>query len=90
MELRARAAMAEQKATTQEELERKLKDLTNELEATRSRLKNSETSAQKNSPVLIQLRAEMADLKQQHVIAIQEVKFRTFHNLTMQNPGGLY
>lgn len=65
-ELKARASAAEVS-------EKRLRDAYNELEATKAKLHRSETTAQETSPLLLQLQAEMSQLKQHHNKAIQQV-----------------
>ena len=48
----------------------RLKDLSNELEATKMKLRTAEQKLEQPSPLLIQLQDEMADLKAQHRLAI--------------------
>ena len=52
----------------------RLRDLSNELEATKMKLRISEQKLEQPSPHLIQLQNEMADLKIQHRLAIQQVE----------------
>lgn len=56
--------------------EKRLRDAYNEIEAMKAKLCRSEATAQEASPLLIQLQAEMSQLKQQHTIAIQEEQRR--------------
>lgn len=55
-----------------ETAERKLKDLSNELESTKMKLRSAEEKLQQPSPLLVQLQNEMADVKVQHRLAIQQ------------------
>nr|CAG4634729.1 EOG090X04IO [Alona affinis] len=52
--------------------ERRLRDMSNELEATKMKLRASEQKLEQPSPHLVQLQNEMADLKVQHRLAIQQ------------------
>ncbi|XP_057368005.1 GRIP and coiled-coil domain-containing protein 1-like [Daphnia carinata] len=52
--------------------ERKLRDLSNELESTKMKLFTAEQKLQEPSSHLVQLQNEMADLKIQHRLAIQQ------------------
>nr|SVE88577.1 EOG090X04IO [Daphnia sinensis] len=52
--------------------ERKLRDLSNELESTKMKLFSAEQKLQEPSSHLVQLQNEMADLKIQHRLAIQQ------------------
>nr|SVE74696.1 EOG090X04IO [Daphnia carinata] len=52
--------------------ERKLRDLSNELESTKMKLFSAEQKLQEPSSHLLQLQNEMADLKIQHRLAIQQ------------------
>nr|SVE71618.1 EOG090X04IO [Daphnia similis] len=52
--------------------ERKLRDLSNELESTKMKLFSAEKKLQEPSSHLVQLQNEMADLKIQHRLAIQQ------------------
>ena len=46
-----------------EQYEKRIRDLSNELQAVRNRLKASEETAVKPSPLLLQLQKEMAEMK---------------------------
>lgn len=65
LELKARALAADAS-------EKKLGDAHNEMAAMKAKLRRSEET----SPLLLQLQAEMAQLKQQHTVAIQEEQRR--------------
>ncbi|KAE8749866.1 hypothetical protein FOCC_FOCC003335 [Frankliniella occidentalis] len=56
--------------------EKRLRDAHNEIESMRAKLRRSEATAQETSPLLLQLQAEMSQLKQQHTVAIQEEQRR--------------
>lgn len=61
-ELKARASAADAS-------EKRLGDARNEMAAMKAKLRQTEET----SPLLLRLQAEMAQLKQQHTVAIQEV-----------------
>jgi len=54
-----------------EQAERKVRDISNELEASKVKLRIAEDKLSRPSPHLIQLQNEMADMKVQHRLAIQ-------------------
>lgn len=56
--------------------EKRLQDASNEMESMKAKLRRSEASAQETSPLLLQLQAEMAQLKQQHTVAIKQEQRR--------------
>ncbi|KAK3912433.1 GRIP and coiled-coil domain-containing protein 1 [Frankliniella fusca] len=56
--------------------EKRLRDAYNEIESMKAKLRRSEATAQETSPLLLQLQAEMSQLKQQHTVAIQEEQRR--------------
>lgn len=51
----------------------RIRDLSNELEASKVKLQIAEEKLSRPSPHLIQLQNEMADMKVQHRLAIQQV-----------------
>nr|CAG4641620.1 EOG090X04IO [Eurycercus lamellatus] len=74
-ELSSKSNRLSQISTTSSQLEaaeRKLRDISNELEATKMKLRASEQKLEQPSPHLVQLQNEMADLKIQHRLAIQQ------------------
>lgn len=56
-----------------ETLEKKVRDLQNELESARRKLKRAEAKAKETPPLLLELQEEMAAMKLQHQAAIFKV-----------------
>nr|CAG4650087.1 EOG090X04IO [Sida crystallina] len=67
----SRLMQTSQVSSQLEMAERKLKDLSNELEATKMKLRSAEQKLEQPSPLLVQLQNEMADMRMQHRLAIQ-------------------
>lgn len=72
-ELRTKLTQLESQSGQKEQYEKKLRDLRNELEATRRKLKRAEAKAKETPPLLLELQDEMANMKLQHQAAIFEV-----------------
>jgi DNA repair exonuclease SbcCD ATPase subunit len=72
-ELRSKLAQSESQSGQREQYEKKLRDVCNELEATRRKLKRVEAKTKETPPFLLQLQEEMANMKLQHQAAIFEV-----------------
>lgn len=58
---------------TNSELEKRFRDLTNELEATQRKLNRAEARTQETPQMLVQLQEEISIMKQSHVMALREV-----------------
>ena len=84
IELSTRAGKLSQASLISNQLEtaeRRLNDLSNELNAARMKLELSEEKLRQPSPLLIQLQNEMAEMKAQHRLAIQQVyKISSYSN----------
>jgi myosin heavy subunit len=74
-ELRTKLTQLESQSGQREQYEKKLRDVHNELEATRRKLKRAEAKAKETPPLLLQLQDEMASMKLQHQAAIFEVLY---------------
>jgi len=72
-ELRTKLTQLESQYGQKEKYEKKLRDVCNELEATRRKLKRAEAKAKETPPLLLELQDEMANMKIQHQAAIFEV-----------------
>jgi DNA repair exonuclease SbcCD ATPase subunit len=72
-ELRAQLTKSESQCRQREQYEKKLRDVSNELEATRRKLKRAEAKTKETPPFLLQLQEEMTNMKLQHQAAIFEV-----------------
>lgn len=72
-ELRTKLTQSESQSGQREQYEKKLRDVCNELEATRRKLKRAEAKTKETPPFLLQLQEEMANMKLQHQAAIFEV-----------------
>lgn len=72
-ELRSIVTQLELQCGQREQYEKKLRDVHNELEATRRKLKRAEAKAKETHPLLLELQDEMANMKLQHQAAIFEV-----------------
>jgi len=72
-ELRTKLTQSESQCGQREQYEKKLRDVSNELEATRRKLKRAEAKTKETPPFLLQLQEEMANMKLQHQAAIFEV-----------------
>lgn len=72
-ELRTKLNQSESQSGQREQYEKRLRDMHNELEATRRRLKRAEAKAKETPPLLLELQDEMANMKIQHQAAIFEV-----------------
>ncbi|PNF31761.1 hypothetical protein B7P43_G12181 [Cryptotermes secundus] len=75
-ELRTKFTQLESQSGQKEQYEKKLRDLRNELEATRRKLKRAEAKAKETPPLLLELQDEMANMKLQHQAAIFEEQKR--------------
>lgn len=67
----------------------RIRDLSNELEASKTKLRISQEKLSRPSPHFIQLQNEMADMKVQHRLAIQQVNRRSlgqFHAMEIHFP----
>ena len=72
-ELRKKLTQLESQSGQREQYEKKLRDVSNELEATRRKLRRAEAKTKETPPFLLQLQEEMANMKLQHQAAIFEV-----------------
>nr|CAG4646187.1 EOG090X04IO [Macrothrix elegans] len=68
----SRLSQANAASSQLETAERKIRDLSNELESAKTKLRIAEQKLEQPSPHLLQLQEEMADLKVQHRLAIQQ------------------
>jgi len=75
-ELRAKLTQSESQCGQREQYEKKLRDVSNELEATRRKLKRAEAKTKETPPFLLQVQEEMANMKLQHQAAIFEEQKR--------------
>lgn len=72
-EIRTKLTQIESQSGQKEQYEKKLRDVRNELEATRRKLKRAEAKAKETPQLLLELQDEMANMKLQHQAAIFEV-----------------
>ncbi|KAJ9596879.1 hypothetical protein L9F63_012135, partial [Diploptera punctata] len=69
-EFKSKLMQLESQSGQKEQYEKKLRDVRNELEATRRKLKRAEAKAKEPPPLLLELQEEMANMKINHQAAI--------------------
>lgn len=71
---------------TNSELEKRFRDLNNELEATQRKLNRAEARTQETPQMLVQLQEEISIMKQNHVMALRDVNYLITFQIVNNSP----